>query len=189
MNIELAKNKDAKEITRIHKQEIASGFLSSLPLKFLEKTYFSVIENDFCVTAKENNEIIGFIAGTANIENLYHYFFRKYFFISLFILAPKVFNFKKIFETIFYVRKKEELPSAELLTIAVKKDFRGQGISKKMLEFFISEMNKRGVKEFKVLVGGNLKPAISFYEKNNFKFLKEIEVHGKEKSRIYIYNL
>jgi len=183
----LSKNTDALSIAKIHKTEISEGFLSSLPVLFLEKLYLSVIINDFCVLAKENNEVVGFIAGTSDIKKLYSYFAKKYFFYSIFLLLPKIFNIKKIFESVFYIKKEEIRP--ELLTMAVKKDFQGQGVSKKMFEIFVSEMKKRGVKTFKVVVGEQLKPAINFYEKKGFKFLKEIEIHKGQKSRIYIYHL
>lgn len=185
--ISLAEKKNAKILAKIHKNEISAGFLSSLPLNFLEKFYVSVIENDFSVIAKENGEITGFIAGTADIGKLYSYFLKRYFFYSAIILLPKIFNLRKIAETLFYP-KTEEL-RAELLTIAVKNEFRGRGLAKHMLEFFVLEMKKRGIKKFKVLVGEDLKPAIRFYEKSGFKFLKQTEVHKGQKSRIYIYEI
>lgn len=185
--IYFAQKKDAFKMAKIHKQEINMGFLSSLPLPFLEKIYLSVIENDFCVVAKENNDIVGFIAGTSDIKKLYSFFFKKYFFYSLFIFLPKLFDIKKIIEDIFYIKKEEIKP--ELLTIAVKKDFQGRGIAREMLALFLSEMRKRGVRVFRVVVGEELKSAINFYEKNGFKFLKETEVHKGQKSRIYIYHL
>lgn len=185
----LAQKKYAKEIARIHKQEIVGGFLSSLPLSFLEKVYICIIENDFCVVAKERGEVLGFIAGTIDIKKLYKYFFRKYFFVSLIMLLPKILNIKKIFETLFYPKKESNLPEAELLTIAIKKEFKGQGVAGKILEIFILEMRKRNIKEFKVLVGSELNNAIKFYEKSGFKFMKETSVHNNEKSLIYIYDL
>ena len=75
------------------------------------------------------------------------------------------------------------------MTIATKKDFQGRGIAKEMFDFFVLEMKKRRIKTFKVLVGEELRPAISFYEGRGFKFLKEEEVHKGQKSRVYIYEL
>jgi ribosomal protein S18 acetylase RimI-like enzyme len=183
----LAEKKDARKIAEIHKQEIGEGFLASLPLSFLEKIYLSVIENDFCVVDKENNDVVGFIAGTTDIKKLYSFFSKKYFFYSVIIFLPKILDIKKIIEDIFYIKKEEIKP--ELLTIAVKDDFQRRGIAKKMFDTFVFEMRKRNVEIFKVVVGQDLEPAISFYEKNGFKFFKEVEVHRGKKSRIYTYNL
>ena len=52
----------------------------------------------------------------------------------------QIFNFgkiKKIMEVLFYPKKEKDLPEAELLTIAVKNEFQGQGIAGNMLEKFI----------------------------------------------------
>jgi len=182
-----AEKKDALKIAIIHKIEIGKGFLSSLPTSFLEKLYICIIENDFCVVDKENGEVVGFIAGTLDLKKLYSLFVKKYFFYSIVLLLPKILNVRKIIEDIFYI-KNEEI-NAELLTVAVEKKYQGQGMAKKMLELFVSEMKKRGIKIFKVVVGEELNPAISFYEKSGFKFLKDIEVHKGKKSRIYIYQL
>lgn len=185
--IKLAEKKDAMKIAAMHKKEISGGFLSSLPVLFLEKIYLSIIERDICVVAKEKDELVGFVAGTKNIKMLYGYFSKKYFFYSIFVFLPKLFNIRKVLEDVFYI-KKEEI-SAELLTIAVDKNFQGKGIAKEMFDFFAREMSRRGVKEFKVVVGEKLKPAIGFYERVGFKFLRETEVHKGQKSLIYTYNL
>jgi len=185
--IALAQKKDAIQIAAIHKKEIKQGFLSSLPLAFLEKLYICIIENDFCIVAIENSQVVGFVAGTKNIGKLYSYFLKRYFIYSVIILLPKILNIKKIFETLFYPKKEDIEP--ELLTIAVKSDFQGKGLARQMFEAFVSEMKKRDVKVFKVLVGEDLKPAISFYESSGFKFVKETQVHKGQKSRIYIYQL
>jgi len=183
----LAQKKDAIEIAKIHKQEIKKGFLSSLPLVFLEKLYLSVIENDFCVVAKEGENVVGFMAGTKNLKKLYSFFIEKNFFYSAVILLPKIFDARKIVETLFY--PKDEDIEAELLTVAVKNNFQGKGLASKMFEVFVEEMKRNKVEVFKVLVGAELLPAINFYENSGFKFLKETEVHKGKKSKIYVYNL
>ncbi len=192
MNITLAQSQDAPAIANIHKTEISGGFLSSLPEAFLEKFYEAIILSpvSFCVVAKENNQVVGFVAGTTDISTFYRYFFTHYFFQSFFIVLPKLFSsFKKIAETLLYPTKEKALPKAELLTIAVKKEFQGRGIAGQMFKEFTAEMRKRNIKEFKVLVGANLPQAIHFYEKNGFRFVKNTSVHGKAVSKIYVYTL
>ncbi len=194
MIICLASENDAAQIAKIHKEEISEGFLSSLDVSFLEKLYLSVIKSGlgFCVVAKENDDVEGFIAGTVDIDKTYSYFFSKYFFQSVAILLPKVFDLsflKKSFETLFYPKKESGLVKAELLTIAVKNELQGKGIAGQMFEIFISEMKNRNIKEFKVLVGEELKPAIKFYEKHGFVFFIKTVVHGDKASRVYIYTV
>ena len=195
MNISLATKKDATQIAIIRKREINQGFLSQLGVKFLSKLYKStmVSPNAFTIVAKDNDKVIGFISGCTNVAKFYHDFFKKYFFQVFFILLPKMFKLsilKKIFETLKYPQQKEEkkLPGAELLTIAILKEYHGQGIAQKMFEKFVKEMKKREIKQFKVIVGESLMRAIRFYEKIGFKFHSSISVHKHKPSSVYIYN-
>lgn len=206
MNIELAKQEDALEIARIHKAEINKGFLSTLSDSFLKNLYLAIIDSkeNFCVVAKENGRVIGFVSGVSDLDAFYSHFFRKYFFKSFFILFKKFFSISfivKAFETLLYPVKEKvtavggipqnavKLPKAELLTMAVRSEFHGQGIASKMFVEFINEMKKRNIASLKVLVGEDLKPAIAFYEKVGFTFLRNTKVHGKSSSRIYILDL
>lgn len=191
MNYCLAQKTDARQIAAIHKTEINQGFLSSLPASFLENLYEAMIlsPESFCIVAKEGNEVIGFISGVTSTGAFYQYFLQHYFFTSFLMLLPKVFSsLKKIFETLLYPKKEQSLPRAELLTMAVSQKFQGQGIASAMLTEFKDEMKKRNIKECKVLVGTNLAPAIRFYEKSGFVFVKNISVHGSAVSKIYVYH-
>ncbi len=194
MIFRLAKKEEARQIAEIHKQEIKKGFLSSLNIFFLTTLYSAIIKStsSFCVVAEEGGRVIGFIAGSKNLKEFYRYFLKRYFIQAIFILLPQVFNLqklRKIFEALFYPQKEKDLPEAELLTIAVKKDYQGQGIAGQMLFKFIVEMKNRKVKIFKVLVGSELEPAVKFYKKNGFEFVKDINVHKNQVSHVYIYDL
>lgn len=193
MIFRLAQKKDAWQIAEIHQQEIKKGFLSTLNNNFLTKIYSAIIGSkySFCVIAEKDQKIRGFIAGVTDFNSFYLYFLKRYFFSAIVLIFPKIFNFKnikKIFEVLFYPQKEENLPEAELLSMALSKDFQGKGIAGLMFNKFISEMKNRKINSFKVLVGSSLSPAIRFYEKNGFKFLKETRVH-ENVSRIYIYQL
>ena len=216
MIISLAEEKDILSIAKIHKDEISKGFLSSLDISFLKRFYRALIKSksSFCVVAKENSEVVGFIAGVSNMNTFYAYFLLHYFFQSFFILLPKIFSsMKKILESLLYPvrnspphrpfgrvsaggvsngvdpKKEQSLPKAELLTIAVTKEFQGKGVGSLMLPVFIAEIKKRNINIFKVVVGEKLRPAIKFYEKNNFMFVKNITIHSNALSRVYVYKI
>ncbi len=192
MTISLAKKSDALAIARIHKTQISGGFLSSLPEAFLQTFYLALIESSasFCVVAKEDETVIGFISAATDVSAFYRYFLRHYFFSSAFMLLPKVFSSpKRIMETLLYPKKEQSLPKAELLTIAVSAKFQGRGIGTQLFAIFVTEMKQRGASQVKVLVGENLKPAIAFYEKSGFTFVKNISVHGAAVSKIYVLAL
>ena len=194
MIFRLAEKKDAWQIAEIHQREIKKGFLRTLSNKFLAKIYLAIVSSkySFCIIAEEDQEIKGFVAGITNLSAFRLYFLKRYFFSVLFSFFPLIFNFrkiKKLFEVLFYPKKEKELTAAELLTIAVKSEFRGKGIAGQMLERFISEMKNREVDSFKVIVGEVLLSAVKFYEKSGFKFVKNINVHKDNVSRVYIYQI
>ncbi len=194
MIIGLAEKKHAREIALIHKQEIGAGFLSSLPLAFLESLYAAIIQSpaSFCIVAVEKDMVVGFIAGTMSVKDFYKFFLKKYFFYSFSILFLKLLRFsqlKKMVETLLYPVKETKSPKAELLTMAVKRELQGRGIAASMFVEFVAQVKARGIQEFKVLVGGELKPAIKFYEKSGFVFLKDISIHDNKKTRIYVYHI
>lgn len=195
MIIRLATKKDAVQIAKIHKEEIKKGFLSRLGERFLSLFYEAIIffPDSFVVVAEEDGRVIGFVSGCLNINEFYKKFFKKYAVWTFFVLLPKIYSLvviKKIFETKRYSQHTEEnLPKEELLTIAVKGDFKGRGISKDIFERFVFEMKQRNVKSFKVVVGGDLERAIGFYEKMGLSFHSEIFIHKGAVSRIYIYQV
>lgn len=192
VNIRLATIEDSRQVAGIHHKEITRGFLSELGEEFLEEFYRSIIRSEagFCVVVKADGNIVGFVSGCTNLDRFYKDFFKKHTLKALRILFPKIFNLKrikKIIETLFYPKKERTLPKAELLTIAVKSEFHGKGIAEEMFNIFVDEMKRRGVVEFKVLVGECLERAIGFYEKLGFKLHSKTSIHKGETSRIYIY--
>lgn len=190
--IRLAKKNDARYISNIHKEEISQGFLSSLPLSFLAKLYEEIIQSGVCVVAETQGRVVGFVAGTCNLNALFRSFLLHAFFPAVFILLPQIFSFRKlkgIFEALRYPSRNSDLPQAELLMIAVHKEFQSQGVARSMLKEFIEQMRKRGVKEFRVMVGKDLLSAIRLYESSGFQFVKETAVHGAQQSLIYVYSI
>ena len=117
------------------------------------------------------------------------FFLRNFFFTAAFLLPRMVgiSTIKKLFESLRYSQHQDDLPKAELLTMAVARDFQGRGVAREMLVLFLEEMKKRDVRVFRVLVGEKLQKAVAWYEKQGFHLAKSVSVHGKERSRIYVY--
>jgi len=122
--------------------EIKYGFLNQLGVKFLTYFYMAMVDSSsaFLVVADESG-VVGFISGCSDLKAFYKSFVKKYFFRSLLILFKKIFNFRRIWETIKYSNKEEkDIPSAELLSVAVIKDFQGQGLAQELLKKFNSSL-------------------------------------------------
>lgn len=195
MNLRLAVDKDTDVISELHYQYISSGFLSSLGISLLRLLYQSMItsKHSFCFVAEEDGRVVGFVSGTTDVGEFYKEFFKKNFLKASLILLPKALNpqmIRKVLETLLYpVKKEQDLPNAELLSIVVDKNYQGKDNSQKLFEGLVEEFKKRNVKQFKVVVGANLLPACKFYEKMGGVLQKVIEVHKGDKSRVYVWNI
>ena len=194
INIRLANKKDCQQVAKIHLQEIKWGFLSRLGEKFLCYFYQALIDSPsgFLIIAQENDSFVGFISGSTDLKKFYKIFSRKYFFKILPLLFRKLFSvniLKKIYETRKYSKEENDLPKAELISIALHSQFQGIGISAQLLDEFFLEMKKRKIRTIKVIVGENLVQANKFYQKNGFKFHSKSFVHKDMPSIIYIYNI
>lgn len=195
VNLRLATVEDSKSISKLHHQYIPSGFLSILGLLFLKLIYESMVNSkySFCTIAEDSGKITGFVSGAVDVSGFYKEFLKKNFIKAGMILFPKVLNpkfMKKIIEILFYpVKKKNNLPEAELLSIVVEKNYQGKEVSQKLFEKLVEEFKRRNVNQFKVIVSSILIPACRFYEKMGGVLQSEIEVHKGEKSRVYVWRL
>lgn len=190
MEVYVANSRDARNLARIHRNEIPFGFLTSLPRFVLEKFYEALIRSPegVCVVAKEQGATKGFMAGTADTAAFARFFLLHFFWLAPFLL-PSLFRgaARKVLENLRYAKKREELPPAELLAMAVERGFQGRGAAKDMFRLFVQEMERYGVKEFCALVGEDLSAAVSWYEKQGFRLLRTLFLHGKAPSRVYVY--
>lgn len=76
----------------------------------------------------------------------------------------------------FYIYEYDKNPYiAWLYFIGVKKENRGCGIGRTLLESFMTKTKHGGCSEFKLHAFKDNTPAISFYEKHGFKKLRETE--------------
>lgn len=77
----------------------------------------------------------------------------------------------------------------ELLSIAVVKDYRGEDVADKLYACLAAYFCASGAYGFLIAVGEDLKPAHSFYVRMGARFVKEILIHDKEKSVVYVHDL
>mgnify|MGYP000883075912 CR=1 FL=1 len=182
----------APEAAQLHILGIESGFISSLGLDFVTALYEAIAESksSFGFVTCEGEEVIGFVAFTENINSLYKSIIWKKGFKFAFLLGSRLFSWtrlKRIWETLLYPSrvKADDLPAAELLSIAVSPQARGKGIASQLIEAGIAECRKRGMDRMKVLVGANLVAANKLYLKCGFEKAGEIMNHGAL-SNIYL---
>lgn len=183
---------DERAVAELHRESINTGFLSSLGFPFLKVLYRAMEDSDnaFVLVYEEGGELKGFVSGVKNLRVFYSEFVRRNLVpavISMFPSLVRIDFVRKAFETLIYPQKTDNLPEAELLSIAVREELRGKGIALLLFRKFVEEMEKRGVKRFKVVVGSSNFRANGFYKKVGFRLLGKIQVHEGEESNVWVY--
>ena len=175
----------ARDVADLHISGIHTGFISSLGIKFVTALYKAIAESKsaFGFVVLKNDRVVGFVAFTTNVNDLY----KSVIFhsgVKLAIgLAFSKFSFallKKIYETLFYPRrlKKLNLPSAELISISVSSEVRSLNLGTELTYKGLAECKNRNLEKIKVLVGAKNQPANRLYLKCGFEFLTQINNHG-----------
>jgi ribosomal protein S18 acetylase RimI-like enzyme len=182
----------AKDIADLHIEGLSTGFISSLGNEFVTALYEAISQDksSFGFLAKQNDDILGFVAFTENLDKLYKSVVLKKGLRFAFLLAGKMFSakrIKKVLENLLYPgrTKKKNLPNAELLSIVIAPKERGKGLAAVLIQSGFAECAQRGIKKVKVLVGADNEPANKLYLKCGFNLAEQINRHGII-SNIYI---
>lgn len=141
------------------------------------------------VVATAGAQVVGFGAGVVDTGVFYRRFAKTRGLTALLgasgrLLKPRI--FKKAWETARYSDGEDEV-RAEVLSIAVDHDHRGQGIASKTLAHVLDELRAKQVTKAKTVVGLPNPGSIGTFEKAGFKLSKTIEVHRGEISQVLIW--
>ena len=182
----------AGQVAALHIQCISTGFISSMGIDFVTSLYDAIVKSksSLGVVAVKNEKVIGFVAFTTNLNKLYKSIIRRKGLKFALLLAGNVLSLrriKKIFETLSYPAriKKMNLPSAELLSIAVAPEERRKGLASQLIEKGLRLYRKTGVDKVKVLIGADNKAGNKLYLKSGFELIGQIVNHGVL-SNIYV---
>jgi len=179
MKINRIINKLPTGFVKIHREAFEGFFLTSLGCKFLRLYYRSVLrsENGIILCLFDKNEVlIGFAVGTKHskgfhrsivVENIISY---TLILLEIITLKPKaiirlVKNFSKGKNT-----NKDNGDYAELLSIAVSSDHKGQGYGKLLLKEFELVLKSCSIVSLTLTTDCyNNNSVISFYKKNGYE--------------------
>ncbi|HOQ05542.1 MAG TPA: GNAT family N-acetyltransferase [Anaerohalosphaeraceae bacterium] len=179
------KAEHARDVARLHIEGIHQGFISSLGEEFVTALYETLAESaeSFSYVAVADGRVVGFASFTTNLRKVYHSVLRKRGLKFVGLLLRKVFSVLvlcRILETLLYPRRigRLRLPDAELLSIGVAADCRGQKLGNRLIERGFQECAARGIERVKVLVADFNKPANRLYRKTGFRLATQIVNHG-----------
>lgn len=196
MDIYITNDKNiVNEIVDIHMATFQGFFLTFLGKGFLKQLYEGYIEHkqSNLIVAKQNNEIVGFIAYSSDISDLYKYLIKKklllfawYSFVA-FIKNPKIlFRLLAAFSKSEEVSRKEKY--IELASIGVKPDVKAQGIGSSMISYMKEQIDFNEYEYISLETDAeNNEYANKFYQKNGFILSRTYETKQGRKMNEYIY--
>jgi ribosomal protein S18 acetylase RimI-like enzyme len=174
MEITKVNNSDIAEISKLHKIAWSKDhFTYYFNINFLQKYYELLIKTEeYCIVAKENNEIMGYIIGGTKSKVAIDYFVKKHWFYLLWILVihPK-FIIEKFFGLINKLFNKTINKKGKIVTIfiiLVNPKFQNKGIGQKLIENFEILLLENGINEYGLSVRKNNKKGEKFYFRMGF---------------------
>jgi len=181
-----------RQVAELHAAAIDQGFLSELGPRFLTLLYEALDQShgSLLIVDTEGARLRGFVSGGSGLGPVYRNLLTR---LPALICAlwPVFFSYRKlkrIAEVLLYPSKtrNEELPRAELYSIAVSPEFRGAGVAERLYKRLREEFSARGITEFKIVVGDTLAPAQAFYRKVGATPVAAIEVHDRAGSTVFV---
>lgn len=178
-----------KQISALHISEIHHGVLPLLGLNMLARIYRQ-LARDNCAgvwVSLDGDRVSGFITGTINTKSSFIRILISpaiwlYALASGFYLSPKI--LKKIPSVLFYPFLKNdpnpdssESSSAELLSIAIAKRNRGQGLGKLLVSEMDRWLSAQNIKKYLVTTNQDETGSNSFYNAIGFTRYKTMKHH------------
>ena len=188
----MTQNSRYRQVAALHAAHINKGFLATLGLPFLSLMYRAIDEAEGSVLLTEEIEgrVVGFVAGSEGMAAIYRKMLRYPARLALSLLPSLVRpnRLMRILELLRYGggASTEQLPRAELLSIAVDLSVRGAGVSERLYRRLQAHFAERGVRAFRIVVGDSLAAAHRYYRKMGASEVARIEVHAGEGSIVYV---
>jgi len=188
-----------RQVAVLHAANIDQGFLATLGVPFLALMYRALdeAEGSVLLTEEQDGRVVGFVSGGEGMGAIYRRMLRYPVRLGLSLLPslarpkrPK--RLKRILEILRYsggASTGQDLPHAELLSIAVDASVRGTGVAERLYRQLQAHFSQRGVGAFRIVVGDSLAPAHRYYQKMGAKPTGRIEVHEGEGSVVYLQEI
>jgi ribosomal protein S18 acetylase RimI-like enzyme len=182
---------DVAVVARLHVDRFPQGFLPTLGSRPLQRLYRHLVEsaNAFVLVADDVESVKGFVAAACDTRRVYREFFRRHGVAAL-LAAPAALRApRKVWETIRYGDQsgRDDLPSAEILAIAVAERARGTGVAFSLLAAALDEFRRRGVAGARVVTAAGNSQALRLYQEAGFRRRARIEVHKGVSQEVLVW--
>jgi ribosomal protein S18 acetylase RimI-like enzyme len=181
---------DAATIAALHAQRIGEGFLVSLGPRFLTRLYrrIAVSPGSVLLVAEADSAVVGFVAATTGTRRLYIDFLRHDAVPAGLAALPALLRSpKRVWETLRYGAGDDELPAAEVLSIAVAEEAAGQGVGGALLAAALDGLTRHGAVEAQVVTAAGNAAALAMYERAGFRRRGRTEVHAGVAQEVLVW--
>lgn len=190
MTMRPATDRDLPAIAALHATRIAEGFLSSLGPRFLTRLYRRVLRSPGCfvLVADESGTVQGFAAAVDDLSRLYRRFIIRDGIVAGVAAAPRLATaLPRVRETLRYPAATAELPSAEILAVAVAPNAGGRGVGRSLVAAATAEFARQGVSSAKVVTTADNASALAMYRACGFVTVTPVEVHAGRTSEVLVW--
>jgi len=189
---------DVNQVVKVHLSSFQGFFLSFLGPKFLSLLYEYIVSSPdgagFVFVHKEN-KIIGFVCGSTEPSGFYGRFFKKQWWqIILTILWPVLRNPgivpRLIWRALHPPQASTNYGTATLFSIAVSPESQNKGIGKLLVQEFLSEMRRRGMRKVNLTTDKEGNEAVNaFYKRLGFRLSRSFVTPERRWMNEYSINL
>lgn len=190
MTLRTAVLTDVDQLAQLHAQQIDEGFLTSLGLPFLRRLYGRVLRSDDCfvIVDVREDQVSGFVAGVADLGSLYRRFVIRDGVAAAIGSAPRlVRSLPRVIETMRYPQAVADLPSAEILAVAVASRHWGAGIGRSLVRAAVAEFQSRSIATAKVVTTTDNDRALAMYRAAGFVSTACVEMHAGRSSEVLVW--
>jgi ribosomal protein S18 acetylase RimI-like enzyme len=201
---------DAKVAARLHAEQIATGFLSYLGTRFLERLYRRVVlwDGGLLLVAVEKaeqqgdgqgsdtstapDEVVGFIASADPTSGLYRQFLiHDSVGAALATVGPLMRSWHKVLETLRHGSSSGPGVGRgpEILAVAVDGGSQGKGLGRQLVLGFVDAIVGRGKSEGYVVTSQDNEPALALYRRCGFRLAEVFELHPGTTSVVMQWDL
>jgi ribosomal protein S18 acetylase RimI-like enzyme len=190
-NLRTGQPGDAPAVATLHAERIGEGFLVTLGPRFLRRLYRRIALSPHAVllVADSGERIVGFVAAATSTRRLYGEFLRRDALPAGLAAAPTVLRAPgRVWETFRYGNAREDnLPAAEILSIAVAANAEGRGIGSALLGAVQEELTRLGAAQARVVTAVGNDAAVAMYERAGFQRRSRTEVHAGVPQEVLVW--
>jgi ribosomal protein S18 acetylase RimI-like enzyme len=182
---------DTPRVAELHAARITEGFLTQLGPRFLQLLYRRVVRSPhaFLLVAVDHDEVAGFLAGASDLRRLYRSFVARDGVTAAVTTGPRLLrSLPQVLETSRYPSETGELPTAEILSMAVDAEYTRRGVGRALVEAGTTEFRRRGVDAAKVVIAEANGSSLRLYEDAGFARRRQIAVHRGTVSEVLVWN-